>query len=107
VAVDGSDNVYMVGDFYSASFVFGTTTLSSPVANEDAYMSKLSSSGNPVWARQYNGVANSGASANLNSVAVSSGSPVAAGYFRGTVPMEGSSLTSAGDADAALLRTTP
>ncbi|HTL86190.1 MAG TPA: PKD domain-containing protein, partial [Acidimicrobiia bacterium] len=46
VAVDGSDNVYMVGDFYSASFVFGTTTLSSPVANEDAYMSKLSSSGN-------------------------------------------------------------
>jgi chitodextrinase len=107
VAIDGSDNVYIAGDFYSSSFVIGSTTLSSPVANEDAYIAKLNSSGTPQWARQYNGVLNSGASANLNSVAVSAGSPVAAGYFRGTVPMEGTSMTSTGDADAALIRTAP
>jgi chitodextrinase len=107
VAVDASDNVYFVGNFYSSSFIIGSTTLSSPVANQEGYIAKLSSAGNAIWARQYNGAPNSGASMDLNSVAVSAGAPVAGGYFRGTVPMEGTSMTSNGDADAAFLRTTP
>ncbi|HWB09340.1 MAG TPA: SBBP repeat-containing protein, partial [Pirellulales bacterium] len=49
LAVDNSGDVYITGNFYSDTAVFGSTTLTE-VGIPDAYLAKLDSNGNFVWA---------------------------------------------------------
>lgn len=53
VAADGSGNVYIAGNFYSDTLIFGTTQLliSSP-GYSDSYFAKYDAAGNVVWAKK-------------------------------------------------------
>lgn len=51
IAIDGSGNVYIVGDF-SGTADFGSTGLSS-AGSDDGFVAKLNSSGNFLWARRW------------------------------------------------------
>jgi hypothetical protein len=60
VATDASGNVYYLGNFYSQSIVFGTTTLhnlqfSSFNKGSDIFLVKYDSCGNFIWAKQAGG----------------------------------------------------
>ncbi|MBK5285213.1 MAG: SBBP repeat-containing protein [Bacteroidia bacterium] len=54
VAVDASGNVYVTGNFFTASVTFGTTTLNSS-GNLDIFIAKYDSSGNVLWAQRAGG----------------------------------------------------
>ena len=67
MAVDGNGNVYAGGGFYGTlSFGNGVTVTS--VGFEDAYVVKLDSSGNALWARDMGGGPFSGSATYINSV---------------------------------------
>ncbi len=79
VAADGS--VGVTGQF-NGTVHFGTLDLTAPTGQQDAYISKLDSAGNVVWAAN---IAASGGAANGIAVAVDAdGSILAAGNFSGT-----------------------
>ena len=108
IAVDSSGNVYTAGYFIGTADFDpgpGTTnliTVSAPsVFNYDAFVSKLDSSGNFIWAKSFGGSLLDWGTA----IAVdSSGSVYTTGYFRGTAdfnPGAGvTNLTAVGDEDA-------
>jgi hypothetical protein len=52
VAVDGSDNIIMVGALESANVAFGSFTLSSS-GSDDIVLAKLSPQGTVLWAKRY------------------------------------------------------
>ncbi|HEV3340074.1 MAG TPA: Ig-like domain-containing protein [Pirellulales bacterium] len=52
LTVDKSGNVYITGNFTSSTAVFGSTTLTA-VGLPDAYLAKLDSNGNFVWAESF------------------------------------------------------
>jgi len=103
VAVDPSGNVYTTGYFVGlADFDpgVGTTNLTS-AGGSDAYVSKLNSSGDLVWAKTLEGAGfDSGASVAVDA----SGNVYTTGYFGGTADFDPgagtSNLTSAGSTDA-------
>jgi hypothetical protein len=66
---------------------------------------KTNAAGNPVSARQLGG--GSGTDVNVTRIAMSSDNPVAVGYFRSAPVFNGTTLTSAGDADAFVTRMDP
>ena len=96
VAVDGSDNVVVVGS-YTGSTNFGGGTLSSVGGSTDVFVAKFSPTGGYLWAKSYGG-----SSTDLvKAVAVDSGgNVVVTGYFSGTSANFGAgSWTSAGATD--------
>jgi hypothetical protein len=107
IAVDSSGNVYTTGSFYESSDFdpgAGTANLTS-VAEEDAFVSKLNSSGDLLWAKGFGGTSNDSG----YSIAVdSSGNVYTTGFFYDTVdfdPGEGTmNLTSAGGSDVFVLK---
>ncbi|MCP4858662.1 MAG: hypothetical protein GY903_29655, partial [Fuerstiella sp.] len=106
VAVDGVGNVYMSGrfegtaDFDPGVGVFNLTSN----GDFDAYVSKLDSSGNFVWATSYGGTSFDVSTANIDG----SGNVYVTGKFEGTVDFDPgpdvSNLTSNGDSDIYITR---
>lgn len=102
IAVDATGNVYSSGRFMGETdFDPGTgVTNLTPVGNEDAYVSKLDSSGNFVWARGLGGPANENAAGIALDAA---GSIHTTGYFEGSADFNPGGatfdLTSAGASD--------
>ena len=102
VAVDGAGNIYAAGHFQdTADFDPGTgTTNLTSAGGIDAFVSKLNSSGDLIWARGFGGTSSDSA----NSVAVDgSGNVHTVGHFWGTVDFDPgagtTNLTSAGEWD--------
>jgi hypothetical protein len=102
IAVDSSGNIYTTGSFIGTVDFDpgdGTTNLTSAGAN-DAFVSKLNSSGELIWAKSFGGSqADEG-----NSIAVdSSGNVYTTGFFEGTADFDPgvgtSNFTSAGYED--------
>ncbi len=102
VAVDGSGNVYITGEFQgTVDFDPGTGTNNLTSAGQsDIFVSKLDASGNFIWAKQFGGTSQDKG----KSIAVDgSGNVYTTGTFQGTAdfnPGTGTfNFTSAGDAD--------
>jgi len=103
IAVDVSGNVYTTG-FFENTVDFdpgpGISNFTAPYLQADAFVSKLDSSGNYVWAKIFSGTDTKGS----ESVAIdASGNVYTAGYLYGTVDFDPgagtSNLTSAGSGD--------
>jgi hypothetical protein len=103
VAVDASGNVYTTG-FFENTVDFdpgaGTSNFTATYLQADAFVSKLDSSGNYVWAKIFSGTDTK----RSESVAVdASGNVYTAGYFYGTVDFDPgagtSNFTSTGSGD--------
>ena len=76
VAVDSSGNVYLSGDFMTASL---TTPALTKIGSQDGLVLKLDSSGTTTWAKSFGG---SGASITARGLALdSSGNSYFSGYF--------------------------
>jgi hypothetical protein len=90
IAVDNSGNVYTTGSFQDTVDFdpgAGTTNLTSPRYNGvgDAFVSKLDSSGNFVWAKSFSGSDGEGG----QSITVdNSGNVYTTGYFQGTIDFD-------------------
>jgi hypothetical protein len=106
LAVDGSNNIYATGkfegtvDFDPGAGVFELTS----AAGDDAFIAKLDSGGNLVWARRVGGVTSDGA----RGVELHGDGVYAAGTFSGTVDFDPGpgvyEMTSAGYGDAFVLK---
>jgi len=94
MAVDPSGNVF-VSDFFSGSFSFGQTTLTSK-GMLDSYVLKLSKDGDPVWAIQLGVTGNTIPSAMRVDMV---GDLMIAGQFDESVNLGGSDLVSSGKRD--------
>jgi Beta-propeller repeat len=87
IAVDGSGNVYVTGNFTSLTAIFGTTTLTnsnfpSDFQNSDVFVVKYNSSGMVQWAVKGGGIDNDSG----NGIAVDgSGNVYVTGFFVTTV----------------------
>jgi hypothetical protein len=100
VAVDASSNVYVAGQFRTASL---TTPALTKIGTVDAFAIKLDSSGTVTWAKNYGG---SGATTSFSGIAVDSAIPAnvyAAGSFT-SANLTTPSLTKLGDSDALVLK---
>jgi hypothetical protein len=96
VAVDGSGNVYLTGDFSTANF---TTPALTRIGTVDAFVFKLDSSGNVTWAKNYGGTI-----ANSYSVVVDgSGNIFVGGQFQ-SANMTTPALTKIGNVDVFVLK---
>ncbi len=93
IATDVSGNVYVTGVFFSATLVFGNTTLTN-AGFRDIYLVKYDASGNVLWAKSAGGTDNDyGASIATDA----SGSVYVAGYFFSPTLVFGiTTLTNAG-----------
>ncbi len=95
IAVDSTGNVVVTGGFENTA-AFGGTSLTS-FGGGDAFVARYSSTGAPVWARQLGGTSTDYG----QEIALApSGQPVVTGYFYGAGTFGGTTLTSAGLADA-------
>jgi hypothetical protein len=91
VAVDASNNIYVVGSF-AGSMSFGTSaTLTSAGAN-DGYILSLDTSGAYRWAKALGGTAADG----LNSVSVASTTVAVGGFYTSSITVNGTTLTNGG-----------
>lgn len=100
VAVDGSNNIYVVGNFVG-TVDFGGGMLTSQ--GEDGFVLKLDANGEFVWARQLSGSGIAG----LRAVAVKDGAVVVGGGYAGSMTVDASTFTSAnGDVFILSLSTT-
>jgi Domain of unknown function (DUF4114)/Beta-propeller repeat len=95
ITSDAAGNTYATGIFRDKA-TFGSTTLTS-AGDEDAFITKLDSNGNVVWAKKLGGT---GIDEGLGIVADGSGNIYVSGTFSGTVSFGSTTLTSAGSADA-------
>jgi hypothetical protein len=108
VAVDGAGNVYATGWFADTITVgsgVGSITLTTAGGN-DAYIVKLDSDGEPVWARRFGGT---GSDTGLSIAADASGNVYASGLFVGAATFGSatssvSALTAGGRASPFLLK---
>jgi hypothetical protein len=103
VAVDGTGNVYVTGEF-TGTLTLGSFTLTSLSGTNwgNAFVAKLSPSGTVLWARQF-GNAQETESAGI--AVDGAGNVYTTGAFQGTVNFGGVSLTSpAGDKDMFLTK---
>jgi hypothetical protein len=94
VAVDGSGNVIVTGEF-GGNVDFGGGALTSD-GLQNLFIAKFGPDGDHLWSKRFG----HGNSQIARSVAVdASGNVIVTGYFRNTVDFGGGVLTSAGDAD--------
>jgi hypothetical protein len=66
VSTDVSENVYMVGNFYNDSLVFGSYVLVNPTPGmqvSNVFLAKYDSTGNLLWAKNLGGINNDNAAA--------------------------------------------
>jgi hypothetical protein len=103
ISVDSSGNIYTTG-YFDGTVDFdpgaGTANLTSAGGSDDIFISKLDSSGNYVWAKQFSGTS----FAQATGISVdSSGNVYTTGTFNSTVDFDPgagtTNLTSAGSAD--------
>jgi hypothetical protein len=99
VAVDASNNVYLAGEFESATVDFGGQSVNQ-LGNGDGVIAKYSSTGGLTWVRDEGG---NGADW-LRAVTPSGSSVYEAGYFYGSATFDGTAMTSAGMADGVVIR---
>ncbi|HTA61811.1 MAG TPA: SBBP repeat-containing protein [Bacteroidia bacterium] len=99
VATDHNGNVYYVGDFYSISAVFGTTTLHNQAYADtsigaEMFLVKYDSCGNFIWAKQaggrYDVIATGIATDAAGNIYVSGYHNCDTAYFGGSVKLAGS-----------------
>jgi hypothetical protein len=87
IAVDGSGNVYLGGNFQYGAL---TTPVLSRIGIQDAFAFKLDSGGSTVWAKNFGG---SGLNASVNAIAIDAGGNVALGGSFDAVHSSGTNLT--------------
>jgi hypothetical protein len=102
VAVDGSGNVYVSGDF-SGTATLGGTTLTNPTGYA-GFAAKLDPAGTVLWARAL-ALGNDGGDA-YRLAPDGAGNVYAIGDFQGTVSFGGTTLTSAGGYDVYVAKLT-
>ncbi len=94
IAVDGSGNSYITGEF-EGSASFGSTTLTSS-GGVDIFVTKYDASGNVLWAKRAGGNLEERASG----IALDgSGNPYISGYFLGQASFGSTTVTSSGASD--------
>ncbi|XHR83383.1 MAG: SBBP repeat-containing protein [Gloeotrichia echinulata GP01] len=94
ITVDSLGNTYITGSFFDTA-TFGNTTLNSG-GNQDAFITKLDSSGKFLWAQKLGGASDDSG----NDITVdSSGNIYVTGRFSSTVTFGNTTLTSAGNTD--------
>lgn len=103
VSTDSGGNVLVSGDFSSSLITFGTTTLSTTIANTwDIFLVKFDAGGNVLWAKS------EGGSSSDNSRSVStdaSGSILVTGFFiSSSITIGTTTLTNAGNGDFFLVK---
>ncbi len=104
VAVDGNGSVYAGGTF-SGTLSFGNGVTVTSVGFEDAYIVKLDSSGNALWARDMGGGSTTNNSDKVWGMTTDpAGNVYATGIFQGTGTFGSTSLTSKGGLDAFVTR---
>lgn len=111
VALDTSGNIYTTGYFHGiADFDPGPSTSILTSQTGDAFISKLDSLGNFVWAKQLRGVDGSSSDNGYSLVVDSSESIYLTGYFLGTVDFDPGTadtyLTSLGNQNAYIQKMT-
>jgi fibronectin type III domain protein/beta-propeller repeat-containing protein len=98
VAVDGSGNVVLTGNF-GGTTDFGSGALTS-VGGDDIFVAKFSSAGTPVWSKRFGDPFSMAGFDVGRAVAVDgSGNVVVTGVFLGAVNFGGGALTGAGSTD--------
>ncbi|MDT8411822.1 MAG: T9SS type A sorting domain-containing protein [Vicingaceae bacterium] len=78
VNTDADDNILLTGMFFSPSIVFGNDTIVRSGNNDDVFIAKYDSSGNPLWARSAQDAVSNGVSTDAQ------GNIVMSGWFNGT-----------------------
>jgi len=94
IAVDGSGNNLVTGDF-EGSATFGDTTLTS-AGSADIFIAKYDGNGNLLWAEQAGG---SGLDVGLGIAVDGSGNSLVTGYFSSSATFGDTTLVSAGGVD--------
>ena len=102
VAVDATNNVYIVGGFQDVAS-FGGTSLTTDPSTSDGYVAKYSPTGIPGWARQLGGSGSDIA----QKVTIGAGYLSVVGFYNGSGDFNGTPLTSAGLADGFAVRLAP
>lgn len=95
ITVDGSGSFYISGHFYSNSITFGSTTLTNVNNNDELFIAKYDTDGNPLWAK---GASCIGDDRSVSLAADGSGNVIITGWFQGfpisfgsiTIPNSGS-----------------
>ncbi len=95
ITIDSSGNIYVTGDYFSATATFGNTNLTGS-GGTDIFVAKLDSSGNWLYAQKAGGTDYDYG----NSITIdSSGNSYVTGFFSGTAAFGDTNLTSRGQRD--------
>jgi|WetSurMetagenome_2_1015567.scaffolds.fasta_scaffold149668_1 hypothetical protein len=105
IAVDPSGNAIITGSFQGTIDFGGGTLDSGSPTMEDAFIAKFGPGGAHLWSKKFGNTGNTQAGAGVTADAW--GNVFLAGSFEGTINLGGSTLTSAGDADAFVAKFTP
>ncbi len=100
VSTDNFNNVYVTGNFGSASFIFNNDTLLNP-GGFDMFIAKYDSQGNEVWARYAD---DSLTEESWNSATDAFGNIYVTGLFYSSISFGSITLNSAGGLDAFLVK---
>jgi hypothetical protein len=103
VAADASGNIYVAGNFRSASITFGSTTLTNAsTGNEDIFLTKYDGTGSVIWAKRAGGSSDE----QPQSVTTDpSGNILMSGiYYGATLTLGTTTLTGAGSSDIFLVK---
>lgn len=104
IAIDNNGNIYITGQFESATLNFGTVSITNNSSNNnaDAFVAKFDPSGNCLWAKTIGGVADEfGSAIDVDN----NGNVFVTGYFESASVTVGSqTLTSYGDRDIFIVK---
>jgi len=102
IAVDANENPYVTGYFYGPDIIFGSDTLINVAGiGNDMFIVKYDASGTVVWAKSAGG-----STYDLGNCIVTdiNGNNYVGGNFYGTITFGSTTLTSAGDSDAFIVK---
>ncbi len=95
ISVDPSDDVFVTG-FFAGSIVFASSPpLTSSGTQDNAFLVKLSPSGDVLWSESFGGDESEG----LGVATDATGEVIVTGYFQGSLPFGGTVLTGGGAGD--------